>query len=119
MVVDMRNEASSGVELLATQAFEEAALFTELPVVLRVFELAHSGNINDPESPQSQQARELLRAGLALTLKGIENQVGAKLQLHFHLSNGRSLLRTLRKNSVSRMRSGRTSPTTSPTSARP
>ncbi len=96
MAASMRREVDTGVELLSKQAFQEAAMFTAIPEVLQAFELAHSGNIDDEASPQSQQARELLRAELVHLLAGFEKQVGAKLQLHFHLPNGRSLLRAWR-----------------------
>ena len=92
-----RKEVDSEIELLSMQALEKAAMFTQLPQVIEAYEIAHQGDINDAESPQSQEARELLRSSLATTLLGFQKQSGQKLRLHFHLPNGRSLARMWRE----------------------
>ena len=84
---------AKGVEVSAQEAVNQTSMFVNLSSVLRAYELAHSGDIDDPYSPQSQAARELLRKELAPMLDSFEEETGRKLQLHFHLPNGRSLAR--------------------------
>jgi PAS domain S-box-containing protein len=68
-------------------------MFVNLPAVLKAYEIAHCGNMDDPHSPQSQEARELLRKELAPILDSYKEEKGDKLQLHFHLPNSLSLVR--------------------------
>jgi len=84
------------VQTNAQESARLTAMFTGLPEVRRAYEVAHSGEIDDPYSPQSQAARELLRKELAPILDGYSSQFGNKLQLHFHLPNARSLARVWR-----------------------
>ncbi|WP_027179222.1 methyl-accepting chemotaxis protein [Maridesulfovibrio bastinii] len=79
-----------------------AAIFAGSPEVKKAFEMANSGNIDDERSSESQQAREYLRQTLAPELKNFSEISGAKLRLHFHLSNGRSLVRLWRKKQAKR-----------------
>jgi len=95
-------ELSSSVELLSRQSFEKAALFTDLPAVIEAYELAHQGDIDDAASPQAQQARELLRQSLEPLLSGYAAATGSKFRLHFHLPNGRSLVRLWREKQAKR-----------------
>jgi len=64
LAVTTQQEMLSSVAMLSSQSFEKAALFTDLPAVIEAYELAHEGDIDAPESPQAQQARELLREQL-------------------------------------------------------
>ncbi|WP_212637835.1 methyl-accepting chemotaxis protein [Desulfocicer vacuolatum] len=89
------------VEFTAQQVLEKSSLFSRLPQVIEAFELAHSGDIDDPLSPQSQQARQMLRRDLKEALDGYETLTGSgKMKLHFHLPNGRSLVRMWRKQQI-------------------
>ena len=89
------------VEFTAQQTLEKSALFSRLPQVIQAFELAHSGDINDPLDPQAQQARQLLRRELKNAMDGYEALTGSgKMKLHFHLPNGRSLVRMWRKQQI-------------------
>ncbi|MCL1874858.1 MAG: response regulator [Synergistaceae bacterium] len=90
------NRINTEIEINAREAMKQTSLFTRLPVVMQAYELAFSGNIDDPYSPQSQAARELLRKELSIMLDSYRDILGTKLQLHFHLPNARSLVRLWR-----------------------
>ncbi|MCL2889329.1 MAG: response regulator, partial [Eggerthellaceae bacterium] len=81
----------------AQKSVSESSLFVELPLVLEAYEIALSGDIYDPYSPQSQQARNLLRKELDPILKSYAEKTGKELELHFHLPNGFSLVRVWRE----------------------
>ena len=78
------------------RAVDTSALFAQLPVVAEAYAIALAGDIRDESSPESQQAREKLRRDLAPMLQSYATYAGEKLQLHFHLPNGRSLVRLWR-----------------------
>ena len=78
------------------RAVDTSALFAQLPAVADAYGIALAGDINNENSPESQQAREKLRRDLAPMLKSYAAYAGDKLQLHFHLPNGRSLVRLWR-----------------------
>lgn len=84
------------IEARAQESVRQTSLFVCLPTVLQAYELALSGNIDDPYSPQSQAAREMLRKELAPLLENYKKETGKDLQLHFHLPNGFSLVRLWR-----------------------
>ncbi|MCL1849469.1 MAG: hypothetical protein FWF83_07350, partial [Clostridiales bacterium] len=97
-VVENRyNFIISQIEISSLKSLSETSLFTRLPVVVDAYELALSGDIDDPYSPESQAARDLLRSGLAPMLDSYNDTLGEKLQLHFHLPNGYSLVRLWRE----------------------
>ncbi|EGJ51593.1 methyl-accepting chemotaxis protein [Desulfocurvibacter africanus] len=102
MVDNKAHEVEQGIEQASLEALGLASLFSKLPEVAEAYEVAFSGNINDEKSPQSQQAREMLRRVLAPTLAGYKAAMGSDLKLHFHLPNGRSLLRAWWKQNVQR-----------------
>ncbi|OBQ46635.1 methyl-accepting chemotaxis protein [Halodesulfovibrio spirochaetisodalis] len=85
------------IEHVSASAQETAALFANSPDIKKAYKLAHSGNIDDPKSSESAQARNMLRKALAPQLKSYKANTGQKLKLHFHLPNGRSLVRLWRK----------------------
>ena len=87
---------TANIDAQARAAINHTAVFVRLPEVARAYEIALAGNINDGNSPQSQEARELLRRELAPMLDSYREFAGTKLQLHFHLPNGRSLARLWR-----------------------
>ncbi|WP_432735843.1 methyl-accepting chemotaxis protein [Maridesulfovibrio sp. FT414] len=86
----------------AKSAQQVAALFSQDPGIVKAFETAHSGNIDDENSQMSQQAREEIRALLGANLKGYESLGQGKLRLHYHLPNGRSLVRLWREKQAKR-----------------
>ena len=87
---------SKEIEAGSRKAVSETSLFVRLPTVIRAYEIALSGDIDDPYSPQSQEARELLRKELVPMLDSYSDVTGERLQLHFHLPNGLSFVRLWR-----------------------
>ncbi|RQD55532.1 MAG: HAMP domain-containing protein [Desulfonatronovibrio sp. MSAO_Bac4] len=91
------DEIDSAMSLAFREAESVSALFSRLPAVAEAYRVALSGNINDGASPESQRAREMLRANLSDMLDSFEAVRGEPLMLHFHLPNGRSLVRLWRE----------------------
>lgn len=83
-------------------ALAQAAQYSQAPAVVEAYEIAHSGALDDEFDTKVQQAREQLRARLAMTQAGYEAVHGKRLQLHFHLPNARSLLRLWREKQARR-----------------
>ncbi|MCB1174062.1 MAG: hypothetical protein KDK39_10870 [Leptospiraceae bacterium] len=80
------------------QNLMQAALFSEYPPVQAAFRIAHRGNINDENSPASARARQALRRAMQPLMDGFKRSFPEEdYLLHFHLPNGRSLLRVWRK----------------------
>jgi diguanylate cyclase (GGDEF)-like protein len=95
--VDVRfQRLTKEIETRELEAVGQTALFVRLPAVMRAYEMALEGNIDDPFSPQVQAARVMLRAALAPMLDSYSAHLGHRLRLHFHLPNSRSLLRLWR-----------------------
>ncbi|MFW6036795.1 MAG: methyl-accepting chemotaxis protein [Desulfonatronovibrio sp.] len=90
-------EIESSMALASREAESVSSLFVRMPEVERAYKLALSGNIDDPQSPQSQEAREVLRQELDSLMSSFESVRGEPLMLHFHLPNGRSLARLWRE----------------------
>ena len=88
---------TSGIASSSQRAVSETSLFVNLPVVRQAYETAFMGDIDDPSSPYSQAAREMLREALAPMLDSHFRITGSYLQLHFHLPNGLSLVRLWRE----------------------
>ena len=88
---------NAALDTASTEALEQAAQYSELPPVIEAFTLAHTGDINAPDSPQSQKAREMIRAALKSSAQGLKDTTGQSLRLHYHLPNGRSLVRLWRE----------------------
>ncbi len=98
VVLAKKKEILSAIHLASQQAIEKAALFATLPNVIEAFELAHEGDISDENDPKSQAAREKLRSILKDNLNSYEIILpNSKLKLHYHLPNGRSLVRLWRE----------------------
>ncbi len=79
------------------RCLSHAALFGRMPVVQQAYKLALSGNIDDEQDPKAEEARELLRKEFVPIAQNYLRVTGDKRYgLHFHLPNGRSLLRVWR-----------------------
>lgn len=89
-------EISEVISTLQRSALEEAALFSENPDVIKAYRMTMQGNIDDPYDPHVQKAREYIRTHLRAALQGYKDIMGKKFKLHFHLKNGRSLVRLWR-----------------------
>ncbi|EFI34860.1 methyl-accepting chemotaxis sensory transducer [Desulfonatronospira thiodismutans ASO3-1] len=86
-----------GAMTLATQESEAvSSLFTRMPEVQQAYRTALQGDIDDLRSPESQEGREMLRQDLSDMLDGFKETRDEDLMLHFHLPNGRSLVRIWR-----------------------
>ena len=96
VIEDRFKQITANISGGSQKAVSETSVFVRLPVVFQAYEIALSGDIDDIYSPESQAARELLRAGLAPMLEGHRDMTGKNLQLHFHLPNGSSLVRLWR-----------------------
>ncbi len=90
-------EIEMDIKNAGEEALKKAAIFTKLDAVITAYEMAHKGNINDAHDPLVQAAREKLRHDLKSALEGFKTSSGSILKLHFHLPNGRSLVRMWRK----------------------
>jgi len=101
-VAAKKSEIDRAIFETGKDAIKVAALFSQHPAVLQAYELAHSGNINDENDSAGQQAREMLRSELAPMLNGYAALTERKLELHFHLPNGRSLGRMWKKKQATR-----------------
>lgn len=93
-------EINRSVARAGEDALEKAAVFSQRIEVIDAYREAHAGNIDDESDPQVQKAREMLRIGLMSSLAGFEAAAGEKMQLHFHLPNGRSLVRLWRDRQI-------------------
>lgn len=94
LIEDGRHMFMRNIDEVAEHAVETAALFSRYPDVINAFNLAHSGNMDDEYDSSVQRARELLRRNLTPFLEGFSSvKSGQKMKLHFHLPNGRSLVR--------------------------
>ena len=91
------NSLNRQIDLIGFRALSIASLFSREERVVQAYKIALSGNINDPDSPQSQKARDILRKDFASVLTGYSRSTQGKvLKLHFHLPNARSLVRLWR-----------------------
>jgi len=89
-------DARQAVSKMSKNALEQAALFSRMPAVVKAFEVANQGNMNDAEDPRAQEAREMIRLALAPVFKGYKESVGTSFRAHFHLPTARSLVRVWR-----------------------
>ena len=96
LVENCLQRIAKDIEADAQEALRQASVFVRLPSVVQAYEMALEGNIDDPFSPQSQAARELLRKDFAPFLDSYRERHGTTLHLHFHLPNARSLVRLWR-----------------------
>ncbi|MBI4792343.1 MAG: hypothetical protein HY789_06390 [Deltaproteobacteria bacterium] len=90
-------EIDNTIDRIARKALNEAALFAGSPEVIAAYQVALTGNIDDEEDAQAQKAREQLRAYFKPIIADYTEHTGAQsLRIHFHLPNGRSLVRLWR-----------------------
>ncbi len=103
IVSNKTREVENAIDTASRMTLEQAALFARLPVVAAAYETAHSGDIRDEKDPMAQKAREQLREALTPFVKSFSQVMdGRKFQLHYHLPNGRSLVRLWRDKQVTR-----------------
>ena len=96
-------EVLHNLETSSDSALAIASLFSQVPDVLSAYHIVHSGNIQDENDPSGHEARNLLRRSTGANLEGYEKIMGGrKLKLHFHLPNGRSLVRLWRDKQIQR-----------------
>jgi methyl-accepting chemotaxis protein len=95
-------EISAAMDAAGKNALGMASVFTKLQPVQRAYQIALSGEIDDENDPMVQQAREMLRNELMHHLLGYETVIGESVRIHFHLPNGRSLVRLWQKGNVQR-----------------
>ncbi len=94
---DQARKIRALIESESRKALEQASLFSRLPSVQKAYKLAATGNMDDENDPAVQRARQELRRELAPYVDGYKSVTGAGgLRLHFHLPNGRSLVRLWR-----------------------
>ena len=70
------NNITRGIKAGAQESVKQTSVFLRLPVVTQAYEMALSGNIDDPYSLQVQAARELLRKELASMLDSCSETMG-------------------------------------------
>ncbi len=95
----MKSKVQNIYEQLETRGkshIETASLFSMSSRIRKAYDIAYSGNINDPNSQQSQKAREFLRNELKTNLEGYSKILNQPLKIHFHLPPARSLVRLWR-----------------------
>ncbi|MCB2180808.1 MAG: methyl-accepting chemotaxis protein [Desulfobulbaceae bacterium] len=91
-------ELNSTIKRIGKKALNQAALFTGSAEVIGAYELAHAGNMDDEKDPLVQQARTQLRYYFTPLLNDYKQHTGEKaFKMHFHLPNGRSLVRLWRE----------------------
>ena len=85
------------IKRIGMKALSLASVFSENTDVIRAYENALSGNIDDEYSPEAQAAREDLRISLSPMINSyLKNTGSEEFKLHFHLPNSRSLVRLWR-----------------------
>ncbi len=94
---DKIKEIHNTINRIAKKAVLQAALFAGTPDVIKAYNRAHTGNINDEADPKVQEARERLRDYFEPIIDEYTEHTGDdELRMHFHLPNGRSLVRLWR-----------------------
>jgi methyl-accepting chemotaxis protein len=96
------NDFYSKVNTASKENLSIASLFSYSQIAKQGYEIAYKGNINNPDSEQSQKAREFLRNRLKQYLRGYKKALNNNLRIHFHLPPARSLLRSWRKKQTKR-----------------
>ncbi|TVQ96594.1 MAG: HAMP domain-containing protein [Desulfovibrionales bacterium] len=95
-------EIDAAMEMAAGQALSVTSLFTRLDAVQQAYAIALAGNLDDEADPMHQEARVMLRRNLGQLLAGYEDFLGERIKIHFHLPNGRSLVRLWRDHNFRR-----------------
>lgn len=97
LAIQKQEKFAHDLDILQKQAVRQAALFANTSQVIEDFKQAYLGDINDPKDSMLQKAREKLRETLRDNLDSFKSITGRSFQLHYHLPNGRSLVRLWRK----------------------
>ncbi|RQD78927.1 cache domain-containing protein, partial [Desulfonatronospira sp. MSAO_Bac3] len=102
LALENQDKIDQVVSIMELSAREQAAMFSAHPLVRESLETAAEGDMDDPYDLRVQEAREFLRHGLQDFMQGYSRMLGEDkpLRLHFHLPNGRSLLRSWRDKNV-------------------
>jgi methyl-accepting chemotaxis protein len=92
------NDLTMSQNRVQRKALSHAAIYSKMPAVINAYQIALNGNIDDPLDAEAAKARALLRDQLKPNLQGFSSIItDGKYKIHFHLPNGRSLLRLWRK----------------------
>ena len=101
-VSNKAEDIAATIDYSSETALGIASLFSKIPVVIKAFEIAHTGNIDDESDPKCHEARLFLRKELSTFLDGYSSSINKKLKLHFHLPNAHSLVRLWRDKQTKR-----------------
>ncbi len=94
---EQTKELNNTIDRIAKKALTEAALYSGNPEIVAAYKVALSGAIDDEADAKAQEAREQLRDYFEPIIEDYTAYTGANsLQIHFHLPNGRSLVRLWR-----------------------
>lgn len=92
------SEYTGMIDSIKERALEQAALFSNSPVVKKAYKMAYEGNINDEGDPKCAEARAYLKHELQYYVDGlVANTDNKSWRIHFHLPPARSLARLWRK----------------------
>ncbi|MFW5733968.1 MAG: methyl-accepting chemotaxis protein [Oceanidesulfovibrio sp.] len=96
-------EFNLAISMSSRSSLKLASLAASREGVTEAYQVALSGDIDDPNSDSAQLAREMLRNEFvrAGAMVG-QNFDGESLRIHFHLPNGRSLVRLWREKQAKR-----------------
>lgn len=87
----------ASIHEVGERALELASVYANYPEVHAAYRMALLGDLDDEADVEMQSAREYLRNILAPSIAGYKAATGKKhLKLHFHTSNGHSLVRLWR-----------------------
>ncbi len=96
----IKSSISTSQTNIEDYCLSQAALFTKTPEVLQAYEIALSGDINDPDDARAKEARNVLKNyfdSIAASFTEVTGQ--NRYSLHFHLPSVRSLLRVWKSSS--------------------
>lgn len=97
LVQNKVTEFRSYIDSSSKSALQQAAILSRRSKVIEAFEIANKGNTDDPMSAHSQEARKKIRQDFKTLIKAYTDTIGNKPRIHFHLANGRSLVRLWRE----------------------
>jgi len=102
LALENQDKIAQVINIMELSAKGQAGMFSAHPLVRESLRMAADGDMHDPYDLRVQEAREFLRHGLHDFMQGYSRMFGEDnpLRLHFHLPNGRSLLRSWREQNV-------------------
>ncbi len=87
------------LDIYKEMALFEATLYSRDKHVIAAYEIANSGNLDDPSDPKVAQARRQLKKYFHDNIEGIRKSHSSQIfRLHFHTKNIHSLARVWRNN---------------------